>query len=817
MIKKSAIFCFIFLLIFLALTGASAFALADTGIDEIPLAAQRVLPSDYYELGELGRITVSSSGTVALIEKDSSAAYIRIIGAVERKKAASASLSRICAYDNYVIGNFAGGAYLSVYSIAEDAYNDVAVSSSMYDIAVDEDANRLYVLNNTKLVWYSLVAGATLNISYLGEYAFPADDTFVYPNRIAVCQGMVYLYHTNAIKVYSFDSLGAEINEVFSGLVSNNALDTLFCPLPDGFLLVKADGVYLNSYSQKVINVSESASDSELNSIKGIAASGGLIYVVDNAYGAVKLFSAEDYAFVKYYGSYGSGDLRLDSPTYVAPYADGIYVADTGNNRVMRYEREEGAFRAYQLAGTVPVSPKYVAVGGGGAYVSRGDSHLFYYESDTYANTYSFEDNIKGIAVDKDSAVYVAVGNKVLRKSASESVFAEYIQSDAPIEHLATGLFGRVVYTVSGGKLTGYFSAVLQANASIELSVYGIESAEIAGIDADYYGNVYIAADTSIMRFERTAEQYSLSAVYTVALSGKIAGLCISSEGDFYVTSAHSVLKIACGEIVSETNSGYSAPEAIEFPVRIVKGDGWMQTAPNNYEDMLYLDNQQYLLVFNSTVIYQQVEYYYVEYQAMRMYISKDGCTVVEGRELEDTYVKCLFDTVNIYQYPSATSSAIFAGLSRDDIIEVTGYVAAEGDEDIWGWYQVVYEDRLGYVQISSVVSAERPYIEVVRHYVKARSAHFGATIKVYAAPSADAEIIASVSDGTTVELTAPLDSGALYSEVRINGTIGYILTENLMERGLTNGQILAIVLSIVTVAASIVLALLFSIFKKRA
>ncbi|NCA66739.1 MAG: hypothetical protein EOM87_01595 [Clostridia bacterium] len=812
--KKYAFLCLIIFVVLTTLASAVNFAFAEPDEDIILITADMLLPSDYYEFEDLSRIAVSASGTIAALDATAEGLLLKIIGETGRTRALINGVNKIAIYNNYVIGNF-GGSNLSTYSISEDVFNITPLNSEFSDIAIDESENLLYTLTRTNLTWYTLAEGATLNIAESGRFDFVGSTPMF--DKIAVRQGLVYMYYSNGTKVHSFNKANGQIQEVFTGLISNDDINTLFYPSADGFLLVKSDGIYHNTYLEKVINLNEtSASDNQLKSIKTIAVDGNKIFVVDNAYNAIKTYDISSYEFAGYYGSYGEGLSRLNSPSKVFAYDDAFYVADTGNNRVLAYSYEGEDLIIEPLTGTVPTNPKIVAAIDGFAYISKGDNHLFFYNDKVYENTYSFVENIRGVAITNTGYVYVASGNKVFRKAASDTNFEEYIVLNSAVDKIATGIFGKILYLISDNTVSGYYSNDIKTNASIALADYGLTATDIVDMDADYCGNLYIATIHMIYRFERKADCYELSGKYSVSNAADIGGMSIAPDGVVYITSAHYLLTSVELDVVTQAQNQFNNPTVIEFPIKIVAGSGWIQASPNNYEEMLFIKEEEYLMVFNSTVTFQQVEYYFVEYQGKEMYIPVESCETVYGEVADNQYVKCLFDTVNIYQYPSATSAAIFSGLTRENIIEVDARVAVVNGEDVWGWYQVIYEGRLGYVQVSSVVGAENPMQIVERYYVKAKSGHFGAAIRIYTDRDVSAQVLATISDGATVELTSPLDRSSVFSEVRINNTIGYILTENLMERGLTNGQILALVLSFITVAASVVLVLLFRIFKKR-
>jgi hypothetical protein len=126
-------------------------------------------------------------------------------------------------------------------------------------------------------------------------------------------------------------------------------------------------------------------SDEPLDTPMGIAVSHGGVYVADSGNNRIALFDGGG-TFVAEWGGYGTGDGRFRAPEGIAVGDSlGFYVADTNNNRIQKFHR----------AMTVAACTLQV----------RGDYH---YELDeTLTVTLS---NPQGILLDRDTAV-VAIGN----------------------------------------------------------------------------------------------------------------------------------------------------------------------------------------------------------------------------------------------------------------------------------------------------------------------------------------------------------------------------------------------------------------------
>jgi len=127
----------------------------------------------------------------------------------------------------------------------------------------------------------------------------------------------------------------------------------------------------------------------------------------------------------------------------------------------------------------------------------------------------------------------------------------------------------------------------------------------------------------------------------------------------------------------------------------------------------------------------------------------------------------------------------------------------------------VRYDDRVCYVTADNYVDAQPPYEEVERYYARCVANKLGEKVPVFAAPDADSEVVATLVDGTKIELTAPYDSAAEYTCIRIDDREVYIRTANVTTRALTNGQTFALIMSVVVICAAAVTLVLYLLVKK--
>ena len=97
--------------------------------------------------------------------------------------------------------------------------------------------------------------------------------------------------------------------------------------------------------------------------------------------------------------------------------------------------------------------------------------------------------------------------------------------------------------------------------------------------------------------------------------------------------------------------------------------------------------------------------------------------------------------------------------------------------------------------------------------YAKAKAQRVGTTVDVYAMPDDTSRVLFDVPDGAKLKLLEDYDTSAKFTLVEYNGQQGYIRTYALkIDKGLTGGQIAAIVLA----SATVLITALYFVISRR-
>ena len=123
----------------------------------------------------------------------------------------------------------------------------------------------------------------------------------------------------------------------------------------------------------------------------------------------------------------------------------------------------------------------------------------------------------------------------------------------------------------------------------------------------------------------------------------------------------------------------------------------------------------------------------------------------------------------------------------------------------------------VGYVRADEVVSPDDDPQPAPKTYeVQIKSDGLGKTVAVYKEASTDSEIVASLSDGSKIKALEPLDNEKQFTMVLYEGEVCYVMTANLGQGGLSGGQVLAIVLTVVAAVGSVLTILILRANKKH-
>ena len=211
------------------------------------------------------------------------------------------------------------------------------------------------------------------------------------------------------------------------------------------------------------------------------------------------------------------------------------------------------------------------------------------------------------------------------------------------------------------------------------------------------------------------------------------------------------------------------------------------------------------------------------------VYLPADDVTEFEEGSAPFAKAKCLISVigtnvvgVNVYKQPSEfeikRNDPLFAALGENDVFDVISVVAVDGSgKDVWGFYRVSYQGKEGYVRADEVVSVDaepQPMPKTVQMVVK--SDGLGKTVTVYKEANRESEAVGTLLDGSTIKVIEPFDPESEFTMVLYNNEICYVLSQNVGQNGLSAGQVLAIVLSVVAAIGSVLTVLILRANKKH-
>ena len=551
--------------------------------------------------------------------------------------------------------------------------------------------------------------------------------------------------------------------------------------------------------------------------VTDFAAADGKIYVLDTTLKAIKIYDVATKSFVKMIGSYGSSLGRLKDPVALATKDGKSVIADSLRIGIYADSTEEIPEKSTDRTD--------LTLAGESIFVADGGK-LYEYSGTLLIRTFT-ERIYRFVASTPEGTVYASAGNKVYRKRTTEGSFSEFLTAVGTVGGLTFGIGGKILYVESGGTIHAY------SQEGVFLWELTTER-EIKSFAVDYRGNVYALSSNQILRYARTIEGYSLPVEKTLSAEYKrFADLSLDGDGTLSVIADHNVLKYSKGyfdvQIAEDTTFKDETPSRTPRFVIEVTNPSVAYATPDNFEDITPVAAGTTLMAY-AVVTHGADEYVRVEMDKGIAYIPKGDLRIYEAGVAPLKTARCLLPVVgtkvvgvNIYEEPSYLAiergvEPLFSGLGKEDLFEVVSYVAVdENGKDVWGFYQVRYQEKIGYVLIDEVVSVDdEPQPMPTLYTARIKSDGLGKTVAIYREASVESEEIARLSDGTEVSLLEPLDQDKEFIMVLYEGEVYYVLSANLGQGGLSGGQVLAIVLSVVAVVGSVLTVLILRASKKH-
>jgi len=327
------------------------------------------------------------------------------------------------------------------------------------------------------------------------------------------------------------------------------------------------------------------------------------------------------------------------------------------------------------------------------------------------------------------------------------------------------------------------------------------------------------------VRYSRTVNGYKDAAVfYTGNDYAKYTDIALDRDGTLWLLADHNVISIAkdaVGVIIG-TDSDFTdeVPTEESYFVCVVTSPSTIAyVKPDNFEDISYLTQGTKLMCY-ARLSYADNEYLRVETEKGTAYVPSEDVSVYDSGVSRYKYVRCLHTKVgvDIYRTPSYIDQEIlFAALGKENVFEVLSVVAVdEAGKDAWGFYRVRCEDEIGYVLIENVVTVDEDPVPLERYKMKIKAEKLGKMVILYETASVESNEVARLADGTEIYALEPYDEEKEFIQVLYDGKVCYVQSQYLGQGGLSAGQTLAIVLSVVTVTASIIMYLIFRAGKRR-
>ncbi len=589
-----------------------------------------------------------------------------------------------------------------------------------------------------------------------------------------------------------------------TALIEHSA-DSLL-PAADGIVAINADGVTaisaegIGSDTNTLATAFPDASD-----VSFVAADGNSIAVLSFADKAVYRYGY-DLTLSDTYGCSGKKVGWFNNPQKVVRIDSGYAIWDKGNRRVELLQNGVASYVNYAND-----YDTFTATAKRGIFCDGKNLTFFPLTETVFTPT--------SAATTYDIGAICATENKVFvyDKISGTIYYADFtvenptfkpfcVSYNAITDMCATGGDNPVIYAHTGTSIS-VFSVLGKSNASIQLN------GEISGFDVDAVGNIYTI---------KNDDGASFVTKYTRTLAGFTAETPVPLIGNFAIEGATSLALNLDGQDDVALTLDSTKNLLIELSLDFVRTEEYV--APDEIQPTLY-NGEISFAKSKGTVIYKYNDNCNL---VSGVAATGDIVAVLDGHCSEDVLfvltangdygyvaksdtiaatpltasgtVIALFDSVNLYKLPSTDTAA--TSFDKSQVFTLVNDCADFGDGI--AWYKVSYQaggnTYYGYLMKTRVMS--HTVVPVIEEpvYAKAKAVRLGATVNIYAMADEASAVLKSVTDGTKLKLLADYDSNSKFTYVEYDGATGYVLTAELqLTKGLTGGQIAAIVLASVT------------------
>lgn len=816
------------------------------------------LNSHYVSFGEILAFDVSENGNIALIERDDSTVYFRLLER-EGKELFRSELfltegldPQIAAFnDKIVIYNeqSEGEAFLKVFDVKEKTFSNssinvllkltnefISITYPFKGFNADEKQGVLIVNYGISLFWYRIDDLSMIRSLKSSEVFDKSDKSFdiVEVAKESENASLLYLAEDNekSTEMMTFHlsySYQKDRTEPFYWQKVNNDENTIASlPRYNGKIYFDAfsGGVTLTEKgiegltSNLLIPFGEN--DADIQNVQSFKEQDGELYVSDNGQNAIKIFDNEG-QLVEMLATYGNGIgdtskglLRFNSPSLVSINETHTAVYDKGNSRILLLNEDLAVVINQKVEGEVQ---SLITFDNALAYVI-GSSIFIVEEEYVEPLQYHFDEKILSLCFD---------GTK-LYAFTKDNCYIYERSSFIPISKESIDKWGESLFEkerdfskIIGGNHDGILYLFDDLNHSAVMYkdyvevVNLTELPEYESVSCDIKGNIWFLNGSSVYKYERELNSFELK---EYSLEAPFTCLKITATGKAVALTEHTVAVLELDTPSNETD--VAEVEEYDYPCSSIEtlSGVWGYQNPDNFESVIYLQGEVKYPLFK-TVNYNGNAYYYTELcrngKYIKVFLPETQANELEMGTAEEEYVKYsgIDREPKGYKYPSNLAPSVF-DIERGVGYKVLGLISLTADGLGNDWYLLEYNDQRFYVKKEGYVKDEKHFVEIERYFVRAKTDKSGGKIYIYATPSLDGEVVDWITDGTKIELTEEFNENSEFSEIRYNDKIAYILSTNVQAKGLTSGQNFAIIFSVIIIGVTASLLVIAKIVKQR-
>lgn len=689
---------------------------------------------------------------------------------------------------------------LFAYDLSGTELTDSFVSEIQTPSAIGRFGNKLYVFDGYRTITeINLTDGTSQNFNSkkpLFSKLVAADDANVYS-----------LSFEGVLTTISLSDKSIKQKQ----LSLANATDLL--PYDGSLYVACADGFYQVDSGTKLFDVA--ISDSYVLD--------GKLYVLDGTT-TISLYDKAS-GTVKEIGSSSNKEGKLKNPTDVATYGSLIAVADSGNGRVQLFDRGNS-------------KPVYVLKCGAVSDLVWSANNLYVLSNGKLYTVSSGEQGYSStvISVSEDYTRLASDGNRLYAFNSRSGclqmftggAFTGNFGSATGGTSFKTSPIGKIIYYLADNAVKGCSSV---GPIDVSLSLDGSSAIDFV---VDAKGSLYVLSENQnhvITKYERKLDGYvevSSTVLENDRLQlGQVSALEVDSDGNLYVVSnsRHFVAKVSDNLGFETQAATYTEPslESVEGSNDVYVASllpCLMQKDTSDFESVTPTAGVD-CVVFKS--LSDQTFSYVMTSEGKFGYVLTDKITAEKTDSTPSfTELKMLHTSGGeVYTYPLFDEAAIQNSVDNKTLLTVIG---SGSDFHIGNhyWYEVSYTLNgtayTGYVLRTRVVDYSAS--QIAEPVASGRIASgIASTVNIYSLSDEKSEILQTLTEGDRIELLEEYDENREFTLVRFNPIdgnecIGYVKTKFIsLQTGLTDGQIIGIVLAAVcaVVTAAVVL------FTKRA